>query len=91
MGRREFVLQLPDGERVMADERFFMVQAMDTDMSRDGWKPEEHEVMADHRWWALAELAQTSETVWPDNLPEILSRIKISAPTGRTVPSNGVP
>jgi 8-oxo-dGTP diphosphatase len=91
VGRREFVLQLPDGEHVMADERFFMVQARHTDLSRDGWTPEEHEVMADHRWWALAELAQTSETVWPDNLPEILSRIKISAPTGRTVPSNGVP
>jgi ADP-ribose pyrophosphatase YjhB (NUDIX family) len=88
---REFVLQLPDGEHVMADERFFVVQAEHTDLSRDGWTPEEHEVMADHRWWSIAELAQTSETVWPDNLPDILSRIEVLAPAGRTVPSNSVP
>jgi 8-oxo-dGTP diphosphatase len=90
VGSREFVLQLPDGEHVMAEERFFVVQAEHTDLSRDGWTPEEHEVMADHRWWSMAELAQTSETVWPDNLPDILSRIEIPAPAGRTVPSNRV-
>jgi 8-oxo-dGTP pyrophosphatase MutT (NUDIX family) len=91
VGRREFVLQLPDGEHVMADERFFVVQAEQTDLSRDGWTPEEQEVMADHRWWSMAELAQTSETVWPDNLLDILSRIEGPAPVGRTVPSNRAP
>jgi hypothetical protein len=90
VGCREFVLQLPDGEHVMADERFFVVQAEHTNLSRDGWTPEEHEVMVDHRWWSMAELAQTSETVWPDNLPDILSRIEVLAPAGRTVPSNRV-
>jgi 8-oxo-dGTP diphosphatase len=72
VGRREFVLQLPDGERVMADEQFFLVRSEDASLSRDGWTAEETEVMADHRWWSQDELAQTSTTVWSENLLEML-------------------
>src|SRR4030095_14830618 len=45
VGRREFVLQLPDGERVMADERFFLVAARNEALSRAGWAAREREVM----------------------------------------------
>jgi 8-oxo-dGTP diphosphatase len=68
VGRREFVLQLPDGERVMADERFFLVAARNEALSRAGWTADEAEVMAEHRWWSVRELACTSQTVWPENL-----------------------
>ena len=68
VGRREFVLQLPDGERVMADERFFLVAARNEALSRAGWTADEVEVMAEHRWWSVRELACTSQTVWPENL-----------------------
>ena len=67
VGRREALLQLPDGERVLADERFFLVQASNDALSRDGWTVDEAQVMAEHRWWSPRELAQTSETVWPEN------------------------
>jgi 8-oxo-dGTP diphosphatase len=73
LGRREFVLQLPDGERVMADERFFLVKLEDASLSRDGWTAQEAEVMADHKWWSQDELAQTSATVWPENLLAMLN------------------
>jgi 8-oxo-dGTP diphosphatase len=73
LGRREFVLQLPDGERVMADERFFLVRLEDASLSRDGWTAQEAEVMADHKWWSQDELAQTSATVWPENLLAMLN------------------
>jgi 8-oxo-dGTP pyrophosphatase MutT (NUDIX family) len=72
VGRREFVLQLPDGEQVMADERFFLIKPEDASLSRDGWTAQEAEVMADHRWWSPDELAQTSATVWPENLLAML-------------------
>jgi 8-oxo-dGTP diphosphatase len=72
LGRRIFVLQLPDGERVMADERFFLVRAEDTSLSRDGWTAQEADIMTDHKWWSRDELAQTSETVWPENLATML-------------------
>jgi 8-oxo-dGTP diphosphatase len=72
VGRRELVLQLPDGERVMADERFFLIKPEDASVSRDGWTTQEAEVMADHRWWSPDELTQTSATVWPENLLAML-------------------
>jgi 8-oxo-dGTP diphosphatase len=72
LGRRIFVLQLPDGERVMADERFFLVRTEDTSLSRDGWTAQEADIMTDHKWWSRDELAQTSETVWPENLATML-------------------
>jgi 8-oxo-dGTP diphosphatase len=69
VGRREFVLQLPDGEHVMADERFFLVALEDTpSLSRDRWTAFETEVMAEHKWWSREELADTAATVWPENL-----------------------
>ena len=76
VGRKEFVLQLHNGERVMADERFFLVKLAAASLSRDGWTAHEVEVMADHRWWSLDELAQTSATVWPENLLAMLNAAK---------------
>jgi 8-oxo-dGTP diphosphatase len=70
--RRIFVLQLPSGEHVMADERFFLVRTGDTSLSRDGWTAQEADIMTDHKWWSRDELAQSSETVWPENLATML-------------------
>ena len=74
VGQREFVLQLSDGEHVVADERFFRVEAKEATLSRDEWTAEEVEVMVAHRWWSRDELSQTSETVWPENLIEMLPK-----------------
>ncbi len=72
VGRREFVLQMPDGEHVMADERFFLVEIDEESLSRDEWTAWEKEVMDEHRWWSEDELARTSATVWPENLLAML-------------------
>jgi 8-oxo-dGTP pyrophosphatase MutT (NUDIX family) len=71
VGQREFVLQLSDGEHVVADERFFRVEAKEATLSRDEWTAEEAEVIVAHRWWSRDELLQTSEAVWPENLIEM--------------------
>jgi 8-oxo-dGTP pyrophosphatase MutT (NUDIX family) len=63
VAHREAVLRLPDGEHVIADERFFLIEAKEGSLSRDGWTTQEAEVMADHRWWSQDELAQTSATI----------------------------
>jgi len=70
--RGEFVLQLPNGENVMADERFFRIETSDVSISREGWTSHEVEVMTEHKWWSPEELAQTTESVWPENLLEML-------------------
>jgi len=72
VGRRLFTLQMPDGEHVTADERFFLVRSVDASLSRDGWTALEQEVMTEHKWWSQEELARTSATVWPENLPAML-------------------
>jgi len=72
---REFVLQLHDGEYVMAQERFFLVRVDHQSLSRQHWTPVEIEVMTDHRWWSIEELASTSEVVFPETLVTILASI----------------
>ena len=69
---RAFELLLPDGERVWAEEQFFVVRADDRTLTRDAWTALEREVMADHRWWSVEELAATAATVWPEDLPGML-------------------
>ena len=72
VAQRTFVMQMPDGEHVMADERFFVVKAADNALSREHWTELERQVMAEHRWWSRAELAETQEVVFPENLLEML-------------------
>lgn len=70
--RRDFELGLPDGEREWAQEEFFVVRVDSQALSRDEWTSLEREVMADHRWWSMAELSATTATVWPQDLPGVL-------------------
>jgi 8-oxo-dGTP diphosphatase len=72
VGESEFILQLPSGEDVLAQERYFLIRAEDSVLSRDGWTAEEAEVIVDHRWWTLEELAATTGTAWPANLVEMV-------------------
>jgi 8-oxo-dGTP pyrophosphatase MutT (NUDIX family) len=75
VAEQEFVLQLPDGEYVIAVERFFLIRVADQALSRDRWTPLEKEVMVDHRWWSSEELTSTSEVVFPEKLVSILAGI----------------
>jgi 8-oxo-dGTP diphosphatase len=75
VARRMFTMQLPDGEHVQADERFFVVRTRNAALSREHWTALERDVMAEHRWWSREELAQTEETVFPENLAEMLARL----------------
>lgn len=72
---RDFELLLPDGERVWAQERFFVVRVADRRLSREGWTTLEQEVMADHRWWSAEELASPPATVWPERLADLLRTV----------------
>jgi 8-oxo-dGTP pyrophosphatase MutT (NUDIX family) len=72
VARREFTLTMPDGEEVLADERYFVIRVQSQRVSSAAWTPLEVEVMTDHRWWSIAELAATEATVWPADLPDLL-------------------
>lgn len=72
IAHREVVLQLPDGEHAISDERYFVVRAADDVLSWENWTDFEREVMVEHHWWSRQELRQTRATVWPENLAEML-------------------
>jgi len=72
IAHREVVLQLPDGEHAISDERYFVVRVADDVLSWENWTDFEREVMVEHRWWSQQELRQTEATVWPENLVEML-------------------
>ncbi|MVW86209.1 NUDIX domain-containing protein [Pseudomonas sp. PB101] len=72
IAERSFPMMLPSGETVLSVERYFVVHTDSEHLSREGWTAHEVRVMADHKWWSVAELRATSETVWPERLIEML-------------------
>ncbi|MDA4845278.1 NUDIX hydrolase [Hoeflea poritis] len=68
IGRRNFALRLPDGETVMAVERFFRIDVQDVSISRNGWTMLEQQVMKEHRWWTRTEIAETADTIYPEDI-----------------------
>lgn len=74
VGQREIVFPiLPSGEEVISEERFFLIEAGTPELSRANWTALEFEVMTEHRWWPLDELANTRATVYPGNLPDMIA------------------
>lgn len=74
VGERSASMVLSDGEQVLAVEHYFVVRTLDDQVSRDGWTAGEAQVMTEHKWWSVAELQETRETVWPQRLIEMLQK-----------------
>ena len=73
IAERQVVFVMPDGEKSLADERYFLIRAPSLVLSRDGWTELERKVMADHRWWSASDLAATRDQIWPENLAQMLT------------------
>ena len=73
IARRQFVLQLSSGEHVDADERFFLISTAETELTRDGWTEEEALVMSEHKWWAIEDLKNARETIYPADIGSIVN------------------
>ena len=79
---RTFTMMLPSGETVLADERFFIINAHTPDLDRSGWSNNEKEVIREHHWWTIEELIHTSETIFPrDLIINILKSKSAGSPT----------
>ncbi len=77
VAERNVTLMLPCGETVLAVERYFVVHAPSEALSRAEWTVQEAQVMADHRWWSAEALRATSDTVWPQALPQMLEDVGV--------------
>lgn len=74
---REFVLEMPDGEEVLAQERFFVAHVDAQMISTENWTALEKQIMVDHKWWPLEELKATPDVVFPENLVAIVKSIGV--------------
>lgn len=67
-------------------ESYFLARVRDSqDISRNHLEPGEHEAIAEHRWWSLADLvtAQITLTLRPPGLPLLLADVL----SGKGLPS----
>lgn len=64
--------RLPDGRMADVDQRFFLLRTEDFDLSSAGWTEEEQGVLAEYRWWSVADIRASAETIWPEELADIL-------------------
>ncbi|WP_422882001.1 NUDIX hydrolase [Pantoea agglomerans] len=65
---QNFTMMLPSGETVLAEERFFMIDANTVELDRSGWSSNEQEVIRDYHWWTIEELIHTNKTIFPRDL-----------------------
>lgn len=72
IAERQFVLPLPSGEHVAAHEKFFLVRTKVQALSSQNQTKEERQVITDHKWWPIENLRTTQETVFPEDLVDIL-------------------
>jgi 8-oxo-dGTP diphosphatase len=79
IARLEFVLPMPDGETVWAEEVYFLVRCAANSISRDGWTDLERAVMTEHRWWSIGDLSLSKETIFPEGLVEMLRGAGVTA------------
>jgi 8-oxo-dGTP pyrophosphatase MutT (NUDIX family) len=68
-----------EGEDVWSDERYFLVRANDPTISVAGHTELEQRVMTEHRWWTLDEVRETRQTLFPEDLADLVERSLIAA------------
>ncbi|WP_295190619.1 NUDIX domain-containing protein [uncultured Brevundimonas sp.] len=69
--------RLPDGRMADVDQRFFLLRTEAFGLSSAGWTDEEQRVLTEHRWWSLDDIRESKETIWPAELAEILTSLRL--------------
>lgn len=75
VANKEFLWQMPDGEIVMAVEKYFLVEASHEILSRDEWTPNEVEFIFESKWWSESDFNDSAAAIWPSDIVEILKAI----------------
>ena len=70
--RKVVIFRQPDGELAEVEERHYRIDLPDRQLGEANLTEEERGIIAEHRWWSPAELAATTETVWPEGLVALL-------------------
>ena len=73
--RDEVILRDIDGEQRLFRQSYVVARSAGGDPSRDGWLPHERQLTDDMRWWTLAELQLTQDTVYPIGMAVLLADV----------------
>jgi 8-oxo-dGTP pyrophosphatase MutT (NUDIX family) len=63
------------GINYLSEDSFYFLRIAAWEVSTVGFSALEQELFEEHRWWSLAELASTSETVFPRELAPLVARL----------------
>lgn len=72
--RREVTFEF-EGTIYQQAEDYFVVSTTSPTVRTDGWTDDERRVMTSYRWWSRSELAATTETVYPEDLVQLLTQL----------------
>ncbi|WP_426115173.1 NUDIX hydrolase [Massilia sp. PWRC2] len=75
VARRQQLFMVDSGASVRDDEVYFHVPVAAQAISHAGWTAYERRCMTAHRWWSMLDLAQTCETIWPQDLSRLLASV----------------
>jgi 8-oxo-dGTP pyrophosphatase MutT (NUDIX family) len=62
-----------NGQAIVGDEHYFVVHADRFDVSTDGWTELERTIMEEHRWWTLADLRDSDDTIYPEDVVRLVT------------------
>ncbi|WP_315776880.1 MULTISPECIES: NUDIX hydrolase [unclassified Bradyrhizobium] len=77
IAQRLVTFTMVDGEEVSSDERYFLVRVARADLSSMHWTELERAAIAGQHWWREAELAEAADTVYPEDIIDILTRARV--------------
>jgi 8-oxo-dGTP pyrophosphatase MutT (NUDIX family) len=61
-----------NGQPIRFQLRTFVVRVSTSTITLDGMLDDEREIHRAHRWWTLAELEATAETIYPEGLTDVV-------------------
>ncbi len=64
-----------EGQTYHQIEHFFGVRTEPFVVDRSGWNAMERRSVLGHRWWSLAELQTTDETIYPETLAQVVAKL----------------
>ena len=64
-----------EGQQYDQEEWYFLVRTSTFEPSSREWTNTESATIRGHRWWSIDEMRATTETVFPEELPEQLERL----------------
>lgn len=64
------------GMRIAQDEEFFLVRCQSFEPDAAGWTDVERQVVEEHRWWTREKLRNTGDTLYPEDLADLLDQLE---------------